>query len=257
MVSYSFNKNKSLLPSVFKNANGFNWLKFKFRDKNIEIQYQEDIFNSSLLYLRIILGMSILLSLILQISDSKSGQTSLMDIAGIRLLLHLPLTIIVIFLTFSEFFRDLWQYMIALWCFFTGMGILFIYFISIHTVSMIYYTSFHVFIMALFIAFRLRFLYALCTGICLIILYFATETILPHTVEINHLNRILMIGITLATGIIPGIGLEIIQRRDFLLRIKTNQRKVVIQNRNHELQLILNDRSSSLEKAYNSDEKSN
>lgn len=247
MVTYSLFADKNILPSIFKLAGGIRWWDFTFNEKDFEKQYREELLSTSLLYIRFALVAIMIFSIILHVSDVINEQTYIADIAGMRFLLHLPLTLIALILTFSDYFVDLWQFIISIWCLITGIIVLFVYFLSDGLSYQLYHALFLVFIIIVFVGFRIRIAYSVVIAAILVATYFLVGLVMPHPAKLSLLSRIVIITVSVATGIITGAGLEIMQRKYMLSRFKTIQRNEQSRERNRELQEMINHRSSSLQ----------
>lgn len=238
---------------------GLNKLKLNFLDKDIEEKFRNEYFEKSLLSFRISFVTVILLYSSFGYLDYTTSGDLYKQFFVVRYLIVLPVLFSVFLWSFHKYFVKVWQELIAV-CFVVG-GAGIIYMLLKNPDNIFYYGGMFLIFMAGYFFSKLRFFYAIISGLLIMVIYNLGTILFQAVYGIQYDYLIITNAFYISANIIGMIALyniELLERIDFHqkhLLIK-KQHEIAIINQNLELKIaqrtkLLDKRNKKLKEEIN------
>ncbi len=248
--------------SRFDNTNNFEAklhpFTLVFADTNFEKQFRKNHFIKSISVVRIALLTSAVLYAAFGFLDKMSSPQAYFDFFVVRYYIVIPILLVFLAITFLKSFHKSWQITMSAGLIVAGVGI--IYMLHRDPYNLYYYGGLFLIFMGGYFYLKLRFVFALSSGILLIIIYTLSYFIVPKSAASSINNIIVGNAFFLASNIICMIGLyssEKLERIGFYRLNLLNKSQNEIENINLSLEEKVKKRTKALniakEKAQESD----
>ncbi len=227
---------------------GVSQLTLFFTDKSTETKYQDEYFNNSIYSYRLAIIISILLYGFFGILDLNVSGEHLHKFLFIRFLIVIPAMIVLWISSFFRFFRKTWQLLTSISYILAGLGMVFMSFLC--TASIYYYGGLFLIFMAGYFFVNLHYLYAIGSGIVIILIYdlfplFTDLAVYPGTEEFIVSNALFF-----SANIIAVVALynyQLVARAEFYQRTLLFEQQLRIKNSNDNLEKEVEKRTELLE----------
>jgi diguanylate cyclase (GGDEF)-like protein/PAS domain S-box-containing protein len=211
-------------------------LKFSGKFSNLEARFLNDYYRLSLPQIRIFLVLGSLLYASFGILDALLMPQQKSTIWFVRFVVVCPLLLVVLLISFSDFFERYMQPILASILIIAGGGIICMIAIAPPPVSYYYYAGLMLVFMWGYTFIRLRFIWATLAGWVLVILYEVVVIwIYPTPVDILINNNFFLISAN-ALGILASYFIEFSARHDFFLAHQLELERENINKVNQELE---------------------
>jgi K+-sensing histidine kinase KdpD len=213
------------LLNIHKKLN-LKFFNLAFNDRNIEESYIRDTNTVSIGSQRIGILVAVLIYSIFGLMDFKLFSGSDLDrILIIRYLLGVPATLILLMLSYSQFFIKQWQITLSVFVVITGSTVILIIASSPPPASYYNYPGLMLILFYSFVILRIRFIYSLFTGLILIFEYMFCARIFYDLPDNHYWNNNFFFIITYFMGIFSSYMIELYKRNDYYLQNQLENEK--------------------------------
>lgn len=225
-----------------------------FLDTEIENEFRKQYLSKSLFSFRISFVVVIFLYAAFGLLDYTTSSKFYLDFFIVRYYVVIPFLVLVLMLSFHKIFVTIWQILLSICFFLSGMGI--IYMLLKNPDNIFYYGGMFLIFMAGYFFIKLRFIYALVPALLLIVFYNIGAAVFQITFDTHFRHLISTNAFYISANIISMLALyniEYLKRRDFfqgLLLLKSRENLSLV-NLNLETQVkertkLLAERNKSL-----------
>jgi signal transduction histidine kinase/CheY-like chemotaxis protein len=254
-----------LKPTKNEKADLSKWTLF-FADKKLEEQYRNEHFVRSLLPFQVSFVMVTFLYAAFGIFDLQTSQEFLREFLVIRYFIVVPLMAVICLLSLFSFFRKQWQLLISICYVVGGCGIAFM--LLANPNNLWYYGGMFLIFMAGYFLIKLHFLWAVISGTC-VLLFYNLSPVFLDMVNFNSGHIVISNAFFISSNIIAAVAVynsQKIERNEFFQRMlmlsqqnhikrinatleeKVNTRTKLLENKNKDLYLEIDNRKKAEEK---------
>lgn len=225
-----------------------------FLDQDIEKTFREQYLINSLFSFRVSFVVVMILYAAFGLLDYTTTSDFFTDFFLVRFLIVIPFLLLVFLLSFHKIFASVWQTLLSICFVISGVGI--IYMLLRNPDNIFYYGGMFLIFLAGYFFIKLRFIYAMVSGLLLIIIYNIGVAFFQFAIDTDYQYLISTNAFYISANIISMFALyniEYLKRRDFFqeLLILKSKEDIVLNNLNLENQIkertkLLAERNRSL-----------